>query len=211
MFSMFKPKKEVQPTYETVARKEFSQSNLFVHCLRDILGFSPGKEDLLAWLKEAEKDDNYSKWFYLHSIRTNTEIFTLNNQTKDYLKILMETSYLIGKCSDIFQSTAKKDEEYLINDLVAVVYLLQEVDTSLRKGVPLDHKTIIDAVVTIHQLLEEKINIYYQVSSENLVREIQIAKQLRLDYQDRKEECTLSIEKPKERPLVGRGSLTVDM
>ncbi|MER2009269.1 MAG: hypothetical protein ABS939_17610 [Psychrobacillus sp.] len=156
-------------------------------CLRDI---QDQESRILMWNREIEEDPTYSDWFYLHAIRTNSEVFPINADTKDYANTLLKTRYLISKCQSIIYSNSsqlKQASEYLLSILVDVVYLLQEVDKSLRNGVPLHHETIKDAVSTIYQLLDEKLNDYFQMNTESLTREIQIAKKLRVEYQARKE------------------------
>jgi len=198
MFSFLKSKKLEHPAYESVAKNTFTRDNLFVHCIRELTKYSPGKKRLLQYIHEVEQDVDYTKEIYVHALRTNTEIFTINDKSKDYLKKIIDTSYLIDKCSSIIHSNSKNNADYLMNELVDVVYLLKELDSSLFKGVPLDHQRVIDAVFTVHELLEEKLNVYFQLSTESLSREIQIAKQMRLEYQDRKKTFHLVLEKQSE-------------
>ncbi|MEK3955865.1 MULTISPECIES: hypothetical protein [unclassified Psychrobacillus] len=191
MFSLFKSNKISEPNYELIAKTAFTTQNMFVDCIQDIAEWSPKQSKILNWIKQIEEDPTHSEWFYLHQIRSNKEVFHLNTKTMDYVKTLLNTNYLIGKCKSIIYSDSKPASEYLVAKLVDVVYLLQEVDSSLRKGVPLHHQSIVEAVTVIYQLLEEKMNEYFQLNTESLTREVQIAKQLRVEYQERKADFIL--------------------
>lgn len=187
MFILKKVKESLQPKYEVVAKNEFTKNNLFVCYVLDVQYWSPGKYSLLEWTKKIEKDPSFSKDFYSSGFETKTEVFTFNIETKDSFKILLETSYLIEKCYRILNSDLEKESDYLINQLVGVVFLLKELDKSIRKGVPLLHDSVIKGCYTVHQLLEEKLNEYFELSTESLDLEIKIAQDLRIAYQSRKE------------------------
>lgn len=189
MFSIFQTKKK-PPTYEETARDAFTPNNLFYDCLYQLTQHGYGSKKLLEFVKQSEEDDAFSKTIYLHAIRTNSELFTLNYQTRNYLKRLVETAYLLIRCRDIFKENSEDHSAYLLNKLVDVVYLLRELDDSLKKGVPMQFETIIQAVETLYQSLDEKLNEYYTEAAQPLAKEIIIAKQLRVEYQTRKLQTT---------------------
>lgn len=77
-----------------------------------------------------EADNTVSEWFYLNAIRMNEEIFSLNAETKDYLKSLLAMDYLLGKYMYIIHGGTKQEATYLINHSIELVYLLKELHHS---------------------------------------------------------------------------------
>lgn len=182
----FKPKqKKEQSAYSLDVKRVFSINNLFVLAIQDLIQ-TYKKSNLLDFINKAA-NDNYFKELYLHEIRKNEEVFILNFNTKEHLKLILDTYEQVTRCMSIIKSNNSDRAELLINKLVNVVYPLKELDCSIRAGVPLEHPTIVDAIASIHKLLEETLNEYYELSISQLDTEIEIAKQIRLQYEKNRE------------------------
>lgn len=186
--STHQPKEKPQITYEETARKTLSRQNLFVRTIDQMTSYSPGTSRIHEKIERIERGESPYEYFYLHEIRMNSEIFNVNGNTIGYLKLLIDLDYMLGKCKSITNSNDHQRANYLINDLSDAIYLLKEIDESLRRGVPIDHHTIIEAVQETHQILDERLKCYYNLSTKSLALEIEIVTKLRVNYQSQKEE-----------------------
>lgn len=180
MFFMRKQAKKTE--FDTLLARAFTRENLFVNTICELVGHSPSLNTLHRWLSEIEADKTITKEFYLHAIRRNEEIFELNCDSADYALLLVDTHKLVCKCSSILYVEPPTMEGYLQNELTEAVYILTQLDAGLRKGVPMQHETIQKAVATVHHLITDALNNYYKVSLEPLETELELAKQLRIDY-----------------------------
>lgn len=184
---MFIKKKAILTEFDQLLAKAFTRRNLFVATLDDMVNISPSKKSIQEWILKIDEDKAFTEDFYLHRIRVNREIFTLNYESKDYLILLLNTHELLSKCASIVYSKNTLVENYLHNELTETVYLLEQIDKGLRQGVPLHHETIEKAVESIYQLISEALDNYYKLSIEPLENEIKLAKELRLEYTRRRE------------------------
>lgn len=184
---IFKKKKVIKTEFVQLLERAFTRQNLFVDSLYEMVIWSPTKKSIQEWILKIEEDKAFTKEFYLHRIRMNKEIFTLNYESKDYLLLLLNTQTLLSKCASIVYSKNPLVENYLHNELTETVYLLEQIDKGLRQGVPLHHETIKKAVELIYQLISEALDNYYEISIEPLESEIKLAKELRLEYTKRRE------------------------
>ena len=183
----FKKKKVIKTEFDQLLERAFTRHNLFVDSLYDMVDISPSKKSIQEWIITIEEDKSFTKDFYLHRIRRNREIFTLNYESKDYLILLLNTQTILSKCASIVYSKKKLVESYLHNELAETIYILDQIDKGLRQGVPLHHETIKKAVESIYQLVSEALDSYYKISIEPLESEIKLAKELRLEYKKRRE------------------------
>lgn len=184
---IFKKKKVIKTEFDQLLERTFTRQNLFIDSLYDMVDSSPTKKSIQEWVLKIEEDKTFTKDFYLHRIRMNREIFTLNYESKGYLILLLNTQTLLSKCASIVYSKKPLVENYLHNELTETVYLLEQIDKGLRQGVPLHHETIKKAVESIHQLTSEALDNYYKISIEPLESEIKLANELRLEYTKRRE------------------------
>lgn len=183
----FQKKKIIKTEVDQLLERAFTRQNLLVDSLYEMVEYSPKKHAIQEWILLIDEDKDFSKDFYLHAIRWNKEIFTLNYESKDYLILLLNTQALLSKCASIVYSKVPLVESYLHNELTETVYLLTQIDKGLRSGVPLHHETIKKAVETINQLISEALDNYYKISVEPLEREIKLAEELRTEYKKRRE------------------------
>lgn len=180
---MFFMRKRVKKTeYDNLLERAFTRENLFVKTICDIVESHPSLNKLTRWVSEIEADKTITKDFYLHAIRMNSEIFTLNWESKDYAQLLVETHRLVCKCASILDVKPPTMDGYLQNELTETVYLLTQIDAGLRKGVPLHHETMQKAVTAVQQLMTDALDNHYKVSLEPLETELELAKDLRLEY-----------------------------
>lgn len=185
MLSLFIPKKE--KSYEKVARRAFSYHNEFRNICREITqNFEWNRiKDTLSELETHPETETTIK-LYTGAEFTGRYSLFINQSSKTYIQNLQNVAAKLGKVQSIIEFSERGNADYLYSSLVDVVYLMVNIDDSLKKGVPLHYDTIQEAVSLIEVNLTERLDDYYRMSVAELKNEIDVAKDMRKTYEARR-------------------------
>lgn len=137
-------------------------------------------------LTELNANPEYQKQVFIQNGQSLGHPILINQTTKTYVETLQQIGIDLLRIRKITQKCKRADTDYLYNSLVDVVYLMVNIDDSLKKGVPLHHDTIQDAVSLIDVNLTERLDDFYRVSAAELITEVNVAKDMRKTYEARR-------------------------